>query len=115
MAKYSVLSFGRRIYCAFQSLPPDELGEINVEIQDCRLMKLAEVLRLCGLSKSTLYELIPKGEFPASVRISARSVGWRQYEVREWLESRPKTFETKPAKPVNRRGSKTNQHTSART
>ena len=63
-----------------------------MDIQDRRLMKREEVLHLCGMSKTTLYELIAKGEFPPPVSITGRSVGWRQYEVVEWLDSRPKAI-----------------------
>ncbi len=56
---------------------------------DIRLLRRTEVLHLSGLSRSTLYEMVSKGAFPAPVRISARAVGWRAAEVEEWLKSRP--------------------------
>ena len=58
-------------------------------IEESRILRLPEVLRLCGMSKSLLYQMIGEGEFPAPVRIGQRSVGWRYGDVLSWLESRP--------------------------
>src|SRR5471032_1284815 len=54
----------------------------------CRLMRIREVLTLCGLSRATLYREIKLHGFPAPVKLSARSVGWLQDEVMQWLASR---------------------------
>lgn len=54
----------------------------------CRLMRIQEVLKLCGLSRATLYREIKLRSFPAPVKLSARSVGWLQDDVVRWLASR---------------------------
>ncbi|GJI92758.1 helix-turn-helix transcriptional regulator [Duganella hordei] len=54
----------------------------------CRLLRIREVLQLCGLSRATLYREIKLHSFPAPVKLSARSVGWLQDDVVHWLESR---------------------------
>ena len=54
-----------------------------------RILRRAEVLQVCGISQSTLYEMMSRGTFPPSVRIGVRSVGWRESQIVEWLESRP--------------------------
>jgi prophage regulatory protein len=53
-----------------------------------RILRIAEVLRTSGLSRSTIYRLVAVGEFPAPVKLAASAVGWREAEIREWLESR---------------------------
>jgi len=53
-----------------------------------RLLRIREVLRLCGLSRATLYREIKLHTFPAPVKLSARSVGWLQEDVAQWLEAR---------------------------
>jgi prophage regulatory protein len=53
-----------------------------------RLIRIAEVLRICGLSRATLYREIKAKQFPAPLKISARSVGWLQDEVMGWVASR---------------------------
>lgn len=50
-----------------------------------RLIRLREVLNKTGLSKATLYRLIAAGEFPASIQISSRTVGWEESLVDEFL------------------------------
>ena len=58
-----------------------------------RLLRVREVLRIVGVSRATLYEMVRRGAFPAPVRISARAVGWKQSEVQRWLPSRPTATE----------------------
>ncbi|AWA98347.1 MULTISPECIES: helix-turn-helix transcriptional regulator [Vibrio] len=50
-----------------------------------RLIRMREVLEKTGLSKATLYRLIAAGEFPASIQISSRAVGWEESLVDEFL------------------------------
>jgi predicted DNA-binding transcriptional regulator AlpA len=33
--------------------------------------------------------MVKRGEFPASLRLSKRIVGWRESEVEAWIKSRP--------------------------
>lgn len=44
---------------------------------------------LTGLSKTQCYRLIQRGEFPAPLKISTRSVAWRASEVQAWIDARP--------------------------
>ena len=55
-----------------------------------RLMRLPEVERLSGLSRSTIYKMISEGTFPRQVRINERAVGWRESELKVWVASRPR-------------------------
>lgn len=52
------------------------------------ILRLPDVEALTGLKKSTLYQLMAKGEFIRSVRLSARAVGWRTSELKAWLSAR---------------------------
>lgn len=49
--------------------------------------------RVC-LSKATIYARIAKGAFPRPIQLSVRAVRWKQSEVDEWINSRPRTKET---------------------
>ena len=54
-----------------------------------RILRLPEVLALTGLSKSTIYRLMPVGEFPQSVKLGGsrgRAVGWLESEVYAWID-----------------------------
>lgn len=52
-----------------------------------RLIRLPEVLDICGLSRSALYQKIKDGNFPAQVKLSARSSAWVQSEVIAWKDA----------------------------
>ncbi len=57
-----------------------------------RIVRLKEVQRMTGLSRSTIYALIAKGTFPKQIRLTgARSVGWHEHIVIQWIESRQQT------------------------
>jgi prophage regulatory protein len=58
---------------AFDALPADAI------------LRLPDVIRVTGLSRSSVYEKARRGQFPKSVRISERVIGWRIGEVRRWL------------------------------
>lgn len=52
-----------------------------------RLIKKPAVLAETGLSHSSLYLAIKKGEFPPPVRIGKRSVAWRKSDIEQWINS----------------------------
>ena len=54
-----------------------------------RLIRLPEVLRLTGLSRSTVYRLEKEGRFVSRVRLGDRATAWRFEEVAAWIEARP--------------------------
>jgi prophage regulatory protein len=58
---------------AFDALPADAI------------LRLPDVIRVTGLSRSSVYEKARRGQFPKSVKISQRVIGWRIGEVRQWL------------------------------
>jgi prophage regulatory protein len=51
-------------------------------------LRIAEVERVTGLPRSTIYEMVPKGLFPKQVRLSPRAVGWLESEIAEWQAAR---------------------------
>lgn len=53
-----------------------------------RILRCRQVLARTGLSRSSLYALIGRGEFPSAVRLSQRSVGWLEHDVAQWIEAR---------------------------
>lgn len=58
-----------------------------------RILRKPEVLKFIGLSAPTLWRLQRKGLFPQPVRLTNRAVGWKEEEVMEWVENRPRTGE----------------------
>lgn len=53
-----------------------------------RLLRRPEVEARTGLSRSTIYDWMKRGDFPQPVKLGARLVAWRESDVTEWLESR---------------------------
>jgi prophage regulatory protein len=53
-------------------------------------LRLAQVLQETGLSKSTVYDLVKRGDFPSAVRLADKAVGWIDTEVKAWQEDRIK-------------------------
>ncbi|MGP8271865.1 MAG: helix-turn-helix transcriptional regulator [Terracidiphilus sp.] len=53
-----------------------------------KIIRLHAVKARCGLSRSTLYNRMAAGEFPSSVSLGARSVGWVESEINAWIAAR---------------------------
>ncbi len=53
------------------------------------IYRLPAVVSACGISRSTVYEMIGRGEFPRPVKLGARAVSWRRSDIEAWLASRP--------------------------
>lgn len=49
------------------------------------LIRLPEVLRRTGLSRSTIYGWIEHGRFPRQVQLSARCVAWYESDIDAWI------------------------------
>jgi prophage regulatory protein len=50
-----------------------------------KILRLPMVLDRTGLSRSTVYQRIAKGEFPKSISLGAKAVGWIETEVEDWI------------------------------
>jgi prophage regulatory protein len=57
-------------------------------ISDIAILRSPEVRRRTGLSRSTLYAKIKAGEFPASISLGDRAVGWPSNEIDQWIAER---------------------------
>lgn len=51
-------------------------------------LRLKQVKAVTGMSRSWIYEAIRRGEFPASISLSARAVAWDSSSVAGWQERR---------------------------
>jgi prophage regulatory protein len=52
------------------------------------LIKLPVVKQLTTFSRSTIYRLMSKGEFPKQIKLSERSSAWSLEEVYSWIEEK---------------------------
>ena len=57
-----------------------------------RFMRLSEVMRIVGYSRTSIYLKIQNNEFPAPYKLSkdGRAVAWASDEIQAWIESRAK-------------------------
>jgi len=53
-----------------------------------RVLRLAEVRRVTGLSTSSIYAMAAAGRFPKQISLSTRLVAWSEQEINEWLNAR---------------------------
>lgn len=60
-----------------------------------KILRLAEVIKKTGLSRSMLYKLMKSRAFPLNLHISMKSVGWVDSEVEKWMENRLEMRDTK--------------------
>jgi len=67
------------------------------------IMRRREVERRTGLSRSTIYERIRTGAFPAPISLGGKSVGWIEHEVNHWLAERIVLSRTRAGAGVERR------------
>ena len=56
-----------------------------------KLLRQPAVTEITTLSRSALYELMARGEFPRPLKIGAQAVAWKQSEVLAWLEALPRS------------------------
>ncbi len=55
-----------------------------------RLIRKPELLKLTGISYSTIKRMMKRKEFPARVRLSGNTVAWYEDEVLKWSDSLPR-------------------------
>jgi prophage regulatory protein len=60
----------------------------GVKTMNDRILRLPEVLNRTGYKKSTIYDRIKQKEFPSSISLGGRTVGWLESDINTWLEQR---------------------------
>ena len=55
---------------------------------DARVLRTKDVQALTSLSRSTIWRLEKKGQFPRHIMLGEASIGWLKQDVMEWLEKR---------------------------
>lgn len=54
------------------------------------IIRLPQVCKKTGLSKSSIHRLIARGQFPKQLKLSTRSSGWVEIEIDDWLDTKAK-------------------------
>jgi prophage regulatory protein len=53
-----------------------------------KIIRLPEVKSKTGLSRSSIYLRMSNAEFPQSISLGSRAVGWLDVDVEQWLDKR---------------------------
>jgi len=65
----------------------DDMMNGEIKTNEDRILKLAEVKDITGLSKSSIYKFEAIGQFPSKYQLSPKSVGWKYSEVLAWISN----------------------------
>lgn len=88
-------------------LPGPKADALNDDARAEVFLRLKDVMRLTTLSRSALYRLISRSEFPSQVKLSENSVAWVSSEVLGWMTERAERRSPKAS------GERQNDHVSS--
>lgn len=57
-----------------------------MHISNTKLIRLSEVMSKTGYSKSWIYKLIKKNQFPKPIKVGTRAVAFIEREIEEFLQ-----------------------------
>jgi prophage regulatory protein len=52
------------------------------------ILRRKQVEQRTGLSRSSIYDAVKAGTFPAPINLGERAVGWIEAEVSDWISRR---------------------------
>jgi len=68
--------------------PNDNSRAAAPRVATLRVLRIRQVVQICGLSKATIYRLILRDQFPVPIRLTPTAVGWHENEIAAWISSR---------------------------
>ena len=51
-----------------------------------QIYRFPEVMKLTGLSRSSIYLAVSQGKFPKPIKIGIRAIGWSEEALAEWQQ-----------------------------
>lgn len=57
------------------------------------MLRLNDVIKKTGLSRSSIYKYVASGKFPKPVHLGERTVAWVESEIDDWLLTKMKERE----------------------
>jgi len=58
-----------------------------------KIIRLPQVMEYTGLARSTIYKKISQREFPESISLGTKSVGWLESDIQKWIEGKIQSSE----------------------
>jgi prophage regulatory protein len=96
--KFSQIEFEgliERWLILFGSYPPNDAGELNGSAapqepepptpEDDTMLHMPDVVRMTGLSESSIKRKVSEKTFPSPTKISTRRIGWPAHKIKAWL------------------------------
>ncbi|MBL0521104.1 AlpA family transcriptional regulator [Aeromonas enteropelogenes] len=62
--------------------------EQHAIIPTLRFIRVREAIKKTGLSKSSIYDLMARGQFPQTIHLGGRTVAFVESEVEHWMAER---------------------------
>lgn len=53
-----------------------------------RIIRMAELIKITGYSRASIYNFMAAGSFPKSKKLGLRAVGWSSHDVQAWIDAR---------------------------
>ncbi|MFG6543824.1 MULTISPECIES: helix-turn-helix transcriptional regulator [unclassified Sulfitobacter] len=53
-----------------------------------KILRCRDVQEVTGLSRSTIYRMMDRDDFPKATKLGVRAIGWRQSAVADWIQER---------------------------
>lgn len=60
----------------------------TTRVNEMKVIRLKTVIDQTGLARSTIYKFMKDQQFPQAISLGARSVGWIESEVLDWIKGR---------------------------
>ena len=84
VAKRNFMHKLMRHHCALQNTAKSNGG---FDMQH-RFIRLPEVSKVTGMSRSTIYNRMKDGSFPRSYLLGSRMVAWLEKDIEDWMDSK---------------------------
>ena len=52
------------------------------------ILRLPEVLKMIGVSRSTVYKWMEEEDFPPRIKLGPRAIGWDSKKIETWILAR---------------------------
>ena len=85
------VSGARRPPGARPRVPEKEAVKLSA-MDDMTFLRFPMVMRLTGLKKTTIYEMMHKQIFPQAMKLGARAIAWRAGDIRAWIQARQPAY-----------------------
>jgi prophage regulatory protein len=66
-----------------------ETKPVTAGVQPAVFVRMAAVMQLTGLGRTTIYRLMAEDKFPSPVRLAKRAMAWRRVDLDQWSAGRP--------------------------